>query len=97
MENRLTREEVMHVAHLARIGLSEEEIPTYQVHLKQMIDEIDKIKNLNDFDDEIMISPCNNIIDLNKEDKVEVASDDLLKNVPSKKGNFIEVPVIVNE
>lgn len=97
MENKLTREEVLHVAHLARIGLSEEEIPKYQVSLKQMIDEIDKIKDLNDFDEEMMISPCENIIDLNKGNDIEVANNDLLKNVPSKKGNFIEVPVIVNE
>lgn len=97
MENKLTREEVLHVAHLARIGLDEEEIPKYQVSLKKMIDEIDKIKDLNDFDEEMMISPCENIIDLNSESYVEVANNDLLKNVPSKKGNFIEVPVIINE
>lgn len=96
MDNKLTREEVLHVAHLARIGLSEEEIPKYQMSLKQMIDEIDKIRDLNDFDDEMMFSPCNNKIDLeNKE--VVVGSNDLLKNVPSKKGNFVEVPVIINE
>jgi len=97
MENKLTREEVLHVAHLARIGLSEEEIPMYQTSLKQMIDEIDKIKDLNDFDEEMMIAPCNNIIDLDKDDNVLVANEELLKNVPNKKGNFIEVPVIVNE
>ena len=97
MENKLTREEVLHVAHLARIGINEEEILNYQVSLKQMIDEIDKIKDLNDFDEEMMISPCENIIDLEKDNNIEVANNDLLKNVPSKKGNFIEVPVIVNE
>lgn len=96
MENKLTREEVLHVAHLARIGLSEEEIPKYQISLKQMIDEIDKIRELNDFDDDMMIAPCNNEIDLEKKEVV-VESSDLLKNVPSKKGNFVEVPVIINE
>ena len=96
MDNKLTREEVLHVAHLARIGLSEEEIPKYQMSLKQMIDEIDKIRDLNDFDDEMMISPCNNKIDLEK-NEVVVENGDLLKNVPSKKGNFVEVPVIINE
>ena len=97
MENKLTKEEVLHVAHLARIGLKEEEIEEYQVSLKKMIDEIDKIKDLNDFDDDMMISPCNNIIDLNKREEIQVANNELLKNVPNKKGNFIEVPVIINE
>ena len=43
----------MHVAHLARINVSEEEIEKYQMNLAQMIDEIDKIKDLNDFDEEL--------------------------------------------
>ena len=44
--DKLTREEVEHVAHLARIGLSEDDITRYQVELKKMIDEIDKIKTI---------------------------------------------------
>jgi len=96
MNNELTKEEVMHVAHLARIGLSDDEIPKYQKSLKQMIDEIDKIKDLNDFDEDILISPCENEISLD-EKNVVVANNDLLKNVPNKKGNFVEVPVIINE
>ena len=97
MENKLTKEEVLHVAHLARIGLNDDEIPMYQVSLKQMIDEIDKIKNLNDFDEEMMISPCENVIDLDRNNDIKVMDENLLKNVPNKKGNFIEVPVVVNE
>ena len=40
----LTKEEVLHVLNLARLESSEEEIEKYQVELKKMIDEIDKIK-----------------------------------------------------
>ena len=50
-----------------------------------MIDEIDKIKDLNDFDEEMMIAPCNNIIDLDKDNNVLVANEELLKNVEMKK------------
>mgnify|MGYP003558059519 FL=1 len=38
MENKLSREEVLHVAELARIKMSEDEIEKYQVQLKQIID-----------------------------------------------------------
>ena len=93
----LTREEVLHVAHLARIGLSEEEIPKYQKELKRMIDEIDKIKTMSDFDEEFMISPCQNTVPLEKSEVSNIASDNILLNVPKKKGNFVEVPVVVNE
>ena len=92
----LTKEEVIHVAHLARIEITPEELEKYQKDLKVLFDEIDKIKDLDDFDDDKMISPCENSFDLNRKN-VEVANDNLLLNVPKKKGNFIEVPVMVNE
>ena len=92
----LTKEEVMHVAHLARIEITDEELLKYQKDLKVLFDEIDKIKDLNDFDDDRMFSPCNKEFDLERK-SVSVDKDNLLLNVPKKKGNFVEVPVMVNE
>lgn len=92
----LTKEEVLHVAHLARIEITEEELEKYQKDLKILFDEIDKIKDLNDFDEDKMIAPWENDFDINRE-SVPVDKDNLLLNVPKKKGNFIEVPVMVNE
>ena len=92
----LTKEEVMHVAHLARIEITDEEIEKYQKNLKILFDEIDKIKDLNDFDDDRMFSPSENVFDLERK-SVDVDKDNLLMNVPKKKGNFVEVPVMVNE
>ena len=77
MENKLTKEEVLHVLDLARLDASEEEINEYQVELYKMIQEIDKIKELDD------------------SDEIEIENGDILKNVPSKKGNFISVDVEV--
>ena len=92
----LSKEEVLHVAHLARIEITDDEIEMYQKDLKILFDEIDKIKSLTDFDDDKMISPCENSIDLN-DTMHDVQKDNLLLNVPKKKGNFVEVPVMVNE
>ena len=92
----LTKEEVLHVAHLARIEITEEELEKYQRDLKILFDEIDKIKDLNDFDEERLFSPCENNVDINS-NMHEVDKDNLLLNVPKKKGNFVEVPVMVNE
>ena len=44
MKDKLTKEEVLHVAHLARIKVDEEEIEKYQVELKQLLNDVDKIK-----------------------------------------------------
>ncbi len=92
----LSKEEVLHVAHLARIEITEEELEKYQRDLKILFDEIDKIKDLDDFDEEKMIAPWENDFDLNNK-MSEVEKDKLLNNVPKKKGNFVEVPVMVNE
>ena len=43
---KLSREEVLHVANLARINLDEEEIERFRVQLKKLIDDIDKIKEV---------------------------------------------------
>lgn len=96
MNKKLTRNEVMHVAHLARINISEEELEKYQMDLAQMIDEIDKIKDLNDFDNEMIFTPCEEKVKL-ENSSVLVDKDNLLTNAPSTKGNFIEVPVMINE
>ena len=39
--DKLSREEVLHVAELARINISEEEIEKYQVELKQLLNEVE--------------------------------------------------------
>ena len=95
MKDKLTKEEVLHVLDLARLDASDEEIETYQTELYKMINEIDKIKELNDFDDEILIAPWSNDSILRSNDELEIKNGDILKNVPSKKGNFISVDVEV--
>ena len=57
--NELTREEVLHVAHLARIDVTEEDINKYKIQLKQILDEINRINEL-DVDGDILISPTDN-------------------------------------
>lgn len=91
----LTKEEVLHVLNLASFEASEEEIEKYQVELKKMIDEIDKIKELDDFDDELMIAPWSHDVTLRENDSLKIEEANVLENVPCKKGNFIAVDVEV--
>ena len=43
MTDKLTREEVEHVAKLARIRISDSEMEKYQIELKKILDEVEKI------------------------------------------------------
>ena len=95
MEDKLTKEEVMHVLDLARLDASPMEIEKYQYELKKMLNEIDKIKDLNDFDEELLIAPWNQDTILRNNDDLTIENGDILLNVPNKKGNFISVDVEV--
>lgn len=98
MEEKLSKEEVLHVAHLARIALTEEEINKFQVQLKVLMDEVDKIKNVTGYDDELMFTTVKESARLRTDEVgIMLNSQDALKNVPRKNGNFIEVPVMINE
>ena len=96
--DKLTKEQVMHVAYLARIHLEEEDIEKYRVQLKKLIDDIDKIKDIKNYDEEFLISPIEHNTNL-REDVVGQMLDykEVIKNAPNSNGNFVEVPVMINE
>ena len=93
--DKLSREEVLHVLNLARLNATEDEISKYQIELKKMIDEIDKIKDFNDFDQDLLIAPWSCDSYLRSSGEINVSSDNILKNVKNKKGNFISLDVEV--
>ena len=96
--DKLSREEVLHVAHLARISLTEEEIEKFRGDLKVLMDDIDKIKDVKDYDDEMMYTPIEENTRL-REDVVGdmLSAKEATINAPKKNGSFIEVPVMINE
>lgn len=94
---KLTREEVLHVAELARIKLSEEEIEKYQVELKKLLNDVEKINEVKGYDDEILISCWEENAKLRKDEKGEMLNPkEVLENVPRHSGNYIAVPVVIS-
>ena len=96
--DRLTDEEVMHVADLARLYISEEEKDKYARDLKLLLDEVDKIKDINDNDADFLIAPIDHDSVLREDNEEDMLNlNELKDNIPSVKGNFVEVPVMLNE
>ena len=96
--DRLTKEEVLHVAHLARIKVTDDEIEKYQVDLKKLLDDVDKIKDIEVENDNLLVTPVGHESILrNDNDTKSIEFNDIKKNVPEVNGNFVEVPVMVNE
>lgn len=95
---KLTKEEVLHVAHLARIGVTEEEIENYQIELKQLLTDVDKIKDINTDESDLLVTPVEHESVLRKDEiKNKIEFNDIRKNAPATTGNFVEVPVMINE
>ena len=96
--DKLKREEVLHVADLARIELSEKEIEKYQVELKILLDEVEKINDVKGYDDEILIAPWSSETELRKDEAGEMLDPKrVIENAPKHSGNYIEVPVVIAE
>ncbi len=96
--DKLTKEEVNHIAHLARIGMSENDVETFQIELKKLLDEVSKITNIKGYDDEMMFTPSENKASLREDVVGEMLSaKEALANTPKKNGNFVEVPVMIND
>ena len=98
MDDRLSKEEVMHVANLARIKVTEEEIEKYQIDLKTLLNEVEKINEVVGYDEEILIANWHGNTRL-REDEPGTMLDpkEVLKNAPKHSGNYIEVPVVISE
>lgn len=96
--NKLSREEVLHVAHLARIKVTDEEIEKYQIDLKKLLDDVDKINDIEVEMDELLVTPTTQEASLrNDQETRSIDFDEVKKNVPAVTGNFVEVPVMIGE
>lgn len=98
MDDKLSREEVLHVAELARIAISESELEKYQIQLKQIMDSVDKIKEVEVNDDKMLIANWSKETTLREDISGEMLSPKaVINNAPRHSGNYIEVPVVIGE
>lgn len=98
--NRLNNDEVLHVANLAKLELSDEEVEKFSYQLKAILDEIDKIKDVDVKTDDILISPCTNECVLREDVGVKSSTDlcsSLIENAPSKFDTYVEVRGVFND
>lgn len=94
----LTPEEVRHVAMLARLGLSDEEVETMRAQLVQVLDYINMLEKV----DTSQIPPTAQVLshlNIIREDKARPSWPpvDLLKNAPAAEDGFFRVPPVLEE
>ena len=98
MKDKISKEEVLHVAELARISLTEEEISKYQVDLKKLLTDVEKINEVKGYDDDILIACWDDVTELRKDEPGEMLNPkEIIERAPRHSGNYIEVPVVISD
>jgi len=92
----LSRADVEHVAHLARLGLSEDELARLEGQLNHILDQYAKLAEVSTDH----IAPTAQTIELEnilRDDTVvpSLPADAVLRNAAEREGDFIVVPAIL--
>ena len=76
----------------------EDEIERYQVHIKKLLNDVEKIKDVKGYDDEMLIAPWSEDCLLRDDNETEPSNPkEVVERAPRHTGNYIEVPVVVGE
>jgi aspartyl-tRNA(Asn)/glutamyl-tRNA(Gln) amidotransferase subunit C len=94
----ISREEVEHVAALARLGLTAEEIDRMQTQLSRILEAIEQLRDV----DTSQVGPTAQVIALENVMRDDLARPGLsreaaLANAPEREGPFLRVPTILAE
>ena len=92
----ITKDNVLHVAGLARLELSEGEVEKYEAELNDVLKFMDKLNEL----DTQGIEPTAHVLEINnvfREDIVEESFEveDILSNAPDREDDYFKVPSIL--
>ena len=89
----ISRDEVLHVARLARLDLTDEEVARLQEQLSAILEAVGKVSELDLAD----VEPTSHPLELanvfgEDEPRPSLAVDDALANAPDRDGDFFRVP-----
>ncbi len=92
----ISKKDVEHIAHLARLELSEDEKNLYSQQLSQILDHVGKISEL----DLEKVDPTSHALEIKnvfREDKVTecLTIDDSLSNAPKREDGYFVIPKII--
>jgi aspartyl-tRNA(Asn)/glutamyl-tRNA(Gln) amidotransferase subunit C len=93
---KLSREEVLHIARLARLGLTEEDVDRLREQLSNILENFEVLKQVDttDVPPTAQSIPLQNIT---KDDKVKpsLPQEQILANAPRKDGEYFRVKAVL--
>ena len=90
---RITRDEVLHVARLARLELSDNDVGKFQEQLSDILEAVSKVSEL-DLSDVPPTSHPLDVVNVWDEDEPRpcLPVEEALANAPEREGDFFKVP-----
>ena len=93
---KLTREDVLHIARLARLGLTEAEVEKFREQLSHLLENFEVLQQVDTTD----VPPTAQSIDLQtvvRDDEVaeSLPPNQVLANAPQKDGDFFRVQAVL--
>jgi len=89
----IDREQLLHVAHLARLELRDDEIERLEGQLNDILEAVSKVSEL-DLEDVPPTSHPHDVVNVWAEDEPRpcLSAEDALANAPEREGDFFKVP-----
>jgi aspartyl-tRNA(Asn)/glutamyl-tRNA(Gln) amidotransferase subunit C len=93
---KLSRDEVLHIAQLARLGLTEDELAKFQEQLSNILENFEILQQV----DTTYVPPTAQAIPLQnvfREDEIAASlpQSEVLANAPRREGDFFRVPAVL--
>jgi aspartyl-tRNA(Asn)/glutamyl-tRNA(Gln) amidotransferase subunit C len=94
----ISREDVEHVAHLARLHLTDEELDRMQTQLSRILEAIESLRDV----DTSHVGPTASVIQLENVMREDITSSSMprdvtLANAPLRDDPFLRVPTVLGE
>lgn len=92
----ISKEKIYHLAKLARLKLTEDELQRLTQDLNKILAYVEKINELNLEN----FSPLTNILEklpFRKDEAKESDNQEIIKNFPEKEKNYLKVPKILEK
>ncbi len=95
---KISREEVIHVARLARVGVSDEDIEKLIEQLSNIMENFSALQEINTEG----VPPTSQsipLLNVMKPDEIRpsLSGEDVLKNAPNREGDFFRIRAVLEE
>jgi aspartyl-tRNA(Asn)/glutamyl-tRNA(Gln) amidotransferase subunit C len=93
----LELKDIEHIAHLARIGLNDQEKQALIKDLNKIVGYVEQLSEVDTENVEPLISVLGDLPTVLREDKVteSLSQEDALSNAPDKNSDYIKVPKVL--